>query len=226
MDAADRVRLLASATAYAAGRRTYVVGAVSDVIAANAGRLDAAAREALTDAIRPAADAGDPIDAPAWTRALAALETAAPDGSDGLDGSPVDLRILLFCAFRHDMGGDAGLWTRLLDDPPEEIDGQWRAISARDLYEAGLNRSILSNNWSRLMKRLDDKMDANGGNLVIVPAAYTSQTCHKCGHVAKENRDSQAVFKCVECGYKANADVNAAKNILGRALRKTGGGTA
>ena len=92
--------------------------------------------------------------------------------------------------------------------------------------KAGLNRSILSNNWSRLMKRLDDKMDANGGNLVIVPAAYTSQTCHKCGHVAKENRDSQAVFKCVECGYKANADVNAAKNILGRALRKTGGGTA
>lgn len=100
-------------------------------------RLDAAARETLADAIRPAADAGDPIDAPAWTRALAALETAAPDGSDGLDGSPVDLRILLFCAFRHDMGGDAGLWTRLLDDPPEEIDGQWRAISARDLYEAG-----------------------------------------------------------------------------------------
>lgn len=138
IDPADRARLLASATAYAAGRRTYVVGAVSDVIAANAGRLDAAAREALADAIRPAADAGDPIDAPAWTRALAALETAAPDGSDGLDGSPVDLRILLFCAFRHDMGGDgAGLWTRLLDDPPEEIDGQWRAISARDLYEAG-----------------------------------------------------------------------------------------
>ena len=66
-------------------------------------------------------------------------------------------------------------------------------------------------------------MDANGGNLVIVPAAYTSQTCHKCGHVAKENRDSQAVFHCVECGYRANADVNAAKNILGRALIQTGG---
>lgn len=92
--------------------------------------------------------------------------------------------------------------------------------------KAGLNRSILSNNWSRLRKRLKDKMDANGGRLVLVPAAYTSQTCHKCGHVAKENRDSQAVFKCVRCGYRANADVNAAKNILGRALVKTGGGTA
>lgn len=137
LDVAGRSRLLASATAYAAGRRTYVVGAVSDVIAANAGRLDAAARKALADAIRPAADAGDSIDTPAWARALAALETAAPDGSDGLDGNAVDLRILLFCAFRHDMGGDAGPWTRLLEDPPEEIDGQWRAISARDLYEAG-----------------------------------------------------------------------------------------
>ena len=92
--------------------------------------------------------------------------------------------------------------------------------------KAGLNRSILSNNWSRLMKRLDDKMDANGGSLVIVPAAYTSQTCHRCGHVAKENRESQAVFRCVECGYMANADVNAAMNILSRALTKTGGGTA
>ncbi len=92
--------------------------------------------------------------------------------------------------------------------------------------KAGLNRSILSNNWSRLYKRLKDKMNANGGRLVIVPAAYTSQTCHKCGHVAKENRESQAVFHCVECGYEANADVNAAMNILGRALAKTGGGTA
>ena len=92
--------------------------------------------------------------------------------------------------------------------------------------KAGLNRSILSNNWSRLYGRLKDKMDANGGRLVAVPAAYTSQTCHQCSHVASENRDSQAVFKCVECGYEANADVNAAMNILDRALIQTGGGTA
>ena len=92
--------------------------------------------------------------------------------------------------------------------------------------KAGLNRSILGNNWSRLYGRLKDKMDANGGRLVVVPAAYTSQACHECGHVAKGNRESQAVFHCVECGYEANADVNAAKNILGRALIQTGGGTA
>ena len=108
--------------------------------------------------------------------------------------------------------------------PDPDKPGQYLHNGAR--AKAGLNRSILGNNWSRLMKRLKDKMDANGGNLVIVPAAYTSQTCHKCGHVAKENRESQAVFHCVKCGYQANADVNAAKNILGRALNQTGGDTA
>lgn len=102
--------------------------------------------------------------------------------------------------------------------------GHWLHNGAK--AKAGLDRSILSNNWSRLRKRLKDKMDTNGGRLVLVPAAYTSQACHKCGHVAKENRESQAVFECVECGYRANADVNAAKNILGRALSETGGGTA
>ena len=108
--------------------------------------------------------------------------------------------------------------------PDPNKPGQYLRNGAK--ARAGLNRSILSNCWSRTLKRLKDKMDANGGRLVIVPAAYTSQTCHKCGHVAKGNRDSQAVFHCVECGYEANADVNAAENILGRALDKTGGGTA
>ena len=110
--------------------------------------------------------------------------------------------------------------------PRPDPDNPGRYLHNGAKAKAGLDRSILSNNWSRLMTRLNDKMDANGGNLVIVPAAYTSQTCHQCGHVASENRDSQAVFHCVRCGHQANADVNAAVNILGRALRKTGGGTA
>ena len=110
--------------------------------------------------------------------------------------------------------------------PKPDPDKPGRYLHNGAKAKAGLDRSILSNNWSRLCKRLKDKMDANGEKLVIVPAAYTSQTCHQCGHVAKENRESQAAFKCVECGCEANADVNAAMNILSRALAKTGGGTA
>ncbi len=53
----------------------------------------------------------------------------------------------------------------------------------------------------------------HAGTLVKIPAAYTSQRCHNCGHTCKENRESQAVFRCVMCGHTDNADVNASKNI-------------
>ena len=52
------------------------------------------------------------------------------------------------------------------------------------------------------------------GELIEVNPRYTSQMCSCCGHVAKENRQSQAIFKCQVCGYETNADVNAAKNII------------
>ena len=43
--------------------------------------------------------------------------------------------------------------------------------------------------------------------------AYTSQRCSECGHADKENRKTQARFRCVSCGYMSNADTNAAMNI-------------
>jgi putative transposase len=54
--------------------------------------------------------------------------------------------------------------------------------------------------------------------------AYTGQRCSACGHVASQNRKSQAVFACTACGYTGNADVNAAKNIAaGHAVTARGG---
>ncbi len=79
--------------------------------------------------------------------------------------------------------------------------------------KAGLNRSILASNWGRL----DHNLAYKAGALHRVNAAYTSQTCSVCGHVDKENRKTQATFKCVACGHSANADHNAALNILARA---------
>ncbi|WP_143075391.1 zinc ribbon domain-containing protein, partial [Succinivibrio dextrinosolvens] len=48
----------------------------------------------------------------------------------------------------------------------------------------------------------------------------TSRTCPKCGHISKDNRKTQAVFCCKSCGYTANADENAAKNILREGLSR------
>ncbi|WP_238176985.1 transposase [Kribbella sp. VKM Ac-2566] len=82
--------------------------------------------------------------------------------------------------------------------------------------KTGLHRSILINAWGALVRRLAEKAP---GRVEKVHAAYTSLTCSSCGHCAPENRESQAVFRCVACGYQANADVNAAVNIAaGRAV--------
>lgn len=80
--------------------------------------------------------------------------------------------------------------------------------------KAGLNRAILNNNWHQFETFVGYKLAANGGQLVKVPAAYTSQTCSSCGVVDKASRESQATFKCGHCGCAANADTNAARNIL------------
>ncbi len=58
-----------------------------------------------------------------------------------------------------------------------------------------------------------------------VAPAYTSQKYACCGHTAKENRQSQSQFECLECGYTANADINGARNILaaGHAVLASGG---
>jgi len=83
-----------------------------------------------------------------------------------------------------------------------------------------LNRSILNVGWHALERMLAYKLEETGGLLVKVPAPYTSRTCACCGHVARESRDSQAEFRCVACGAEDNADVNAAKVILQRALQE------
>jgi putative transposase len=81
----------------------------------------------------------------------------------------------------------------------------------------GLNRQIHRHGWGLLVARLEHKAS---GRLELVPAAYTAQRCSHCGHVAPENRKSQAVFECVACNAgPCNADVNAARNIAaGRAV--------
>jgi putative transposase len=85
----------------------------------------------------------------------------------------------------------------------------------------GLNREISRQGWGLLIARLKHKAE---GRLEFVRAAYTSQRCFHCGHVAPENRKSQAAFECVACGAgPCNADVNAARNIAaGRAVTARG----
>ena len=85
--------------------------------------------------------------------------------------------------------------------------------------KSGLNRSILDQGWGEFRRQLEYKVSWNGGMLLAVPPHNTSRTCPCCGHIAKENRITQAVFLCVDCGYENNADVVGAINVLERGYR-------
>jgi len=88
----------------------------------------------------------------------------------------------------------------------------------------GPNRAVSAQGWSRLRHRLSDKAATCGVTVVAVNPAHTSQRCAACGHTCAENRKNQAVFGCRACGHEANADLNAAVNILAAGLAVTARG--
>ena len=55
-----------------------------------------------------------------------------------------------------------------------------------------------------------------GGVVIPVDPRGTSITCPHCQTRDKRNRPTQAIFKCINesCGFKANADVVGALNVL------------
>ncbi len=95
-------------------------------------------------------------------------------------------------------------------------DGEGGFLPNGQTAKSGLNREIHAAGWSQLRQMAGYKAEEAGTRLVVVNPAFTSQTCHTCGHISPENRHGTR-FRCVECGHQAHADVNAAKNILGRA---------
>jgi putative transposase len=69
-----------------------------------------------------------------------------------------------------------------------------------------------SNSWAFYQLRLflEYKAVKSGVELVAVPPAYTSQTCHVCNHIGLR---SDKRFKCGHCGWHGDADLNGAINI-------------
>ena len=91
--------------------------------------------------------------------------------------------------------------------------------------KAALNRSILAMAWGGAERMLAYKCPLFGGTLVKVDPCNSSIECAMCTYVAKENRVSQANFRCVGCGHVANADTNGAQVVLQRGLTARSGAT-
>jgi putative transposase len=81
--------------------------------------------------------------------------------------------------------------------------------------KAGLNRAIAGEAWGRTVTMLEYKAAQRGGIVIKVPAPNTSRRCSACGFITPGSRETQARFVCKAdgCGYEANADTNASRNI-------------
>jgi IS605 OrfB family transposase len=101
--------------------------------------------------------------------------------------------------------------------------GRLKGIRNRARRGNGTSRAFrkMINRWSfaRITKALKHKLGMEGFPPVRVRAvseAWTSITCHKCGNTGL--RPKQSFFLCDTCGYRDNADKNAAINIAKRLI--------
>ena len=104
--------------------------------------------------------------------------------------------------------------------PKAQRDAQRRFLPKGAAAKAGLNRAILTSAWGEVVRCTTYKALRRHKLVILVPPAYSSQTCAACGHQHSENRLSQADFLCQHCGHADNADHNAACVIAQRGIAK------
>ena len=90
------------------------------------------------------------------------------------------------------------------------VKGLARAMLARDVNDAG---------WSTFTRLLIEKAERAGRLVVKVDPRYTSQACSGCGVIVPKALGVR-VHDCPDCGLRLDRDVNAAKNVLHRAVTR------
>ena len=80
-----------------------------------------------------------------------------------------------------------------------------------------LNESLAESAIGHVGKLLREEAAKLGMPTVSIPPQGTSQTCPRCGDRHPKNRESQAVFRCRQCGLYTHADWTAAVIIRNRA---------
>lgn len=100
---------------------------------------------------------------------------------------------------------------------------RYDVIAVEDLNVAGMvrcrsfARSISDAGWSSFTQILRDKAEQAGRLVVAVNPRGTSQVCSECGAEVRKTL-AQRIHDCPHCGYVADRDVNASRNILALGL--------
>lgn len=87
-------------------------------------------------------------------------------------------------------------------------------IQMEDLTGIAVGDAFLSQ-WSYfdLQEKITNKAAEYGIDVIKINPEFTSQRCSQCGFIHKNNRPTQREFKCLNCGFKEDADYNASQNI-------------
>ena len=107
-----------------------------------------------------------------------------------------------------------------------QLADRFSLIAVEDLNVAGmaknhcLAKSISDAGWAQLLQLLRYKAENAGSQVIAVNPAYTSQACSNCGSIVKKDL-SIRTHSCPHCGVVLDRDVNAARNILIKALART-----
>ena len=91
-------------------------------------------------------------------------------------------------------------------------------VKDKDNEDINYNRKVKFLGLSSLKQKVEHIARKYDIAVSTVHSSYTSKMCPICGCIDDENRPNQETFECIECGYKCNADFNAAINIRNRVL--------
>ena len=84
-----------------------------------------------------------------------------------------------------------------------------------------LSKSISDVSWNSFISKLEYKIAENQGYLVKIDKFYpSSKTCSNCGCVKESLKLSERTYKCNECGFTIDRDLNASINILNVGLKQ------
>jgi len=77
-----------------------------------------------------------------------------------------------------------------------------------------LSKAVAQQKFFEFRTKLISKCKEHNIELRVVDRWYpSSKTCHVCGHIKKDLKLSDRTYRCSECGYIADRDINASLNL-------------
>ena len=77
-----------------------------------------------------------------------------------------------------------------------------------------LSKAVAQQKFFEFKTKLSSKCKENNIELRVVDRWYpSSKLCHDCGHIKRDLKLSDRTYKCFECGYVEDRDINASLNL-------------